>query len=239
MYPFEVQDSRHYRAVGQFYVNIFSNYVLNKSGLFSWILNYLLLNLITILTPAPGMTGPRLCLKHFSPSDIVVTEKAIKLKSSALPKGENPLSNDISNDILLVSRDGVQFPSNSTNLARRSPMIRNLLGDCPSEETTIIVDIESNILNTILELLNETTPTFPSSLYESVNEALEIFQIEQFVIIERSLPRTLFKERKRRIQASGTVKRLDGTKRTLVKLQMWLNMKTSILKRQRQRILLI
>ena len=172
----------------------------------------LLLTLITILTPAPGKTGPRLCSEHFYPSDIVVTEGATKLKSSALPKRENIKSSDISNDIKIISQDGVQFPSNSTNLASRSPMIQKLLGDCPSEEATIIIDIESTTLSTVLELLNGISPTFPSSLFESVKVALEIFQVEHLVTFEkvRSLPRTLFKKRKRRIQDRGTVKSLDG-----------------------------
>ena len=173
------------------------------------------LNLITILTPAPGMNGPRLRSDHFYPSDIVVTEKATKLKSSALPKRENIESSDISNDVLLVSRDGVNFP-NSTNLARRSPMIRNLLGDCPSEEATIIIDIESNILNTVLELLNESSPTFPSRLLESVKEALELFKIDDAVLVEevRSQPRKLSKQRKKTVKgledgATDTIQDVD------------------------------
>ena len=102
-----------------------------------------------------------------------------------MPKREKlQASDDISNDILLVSRDRVQFPSNSSNLARRSPLIRNLLGDCPSEETTILIDIESTILHIVLELLNESSPTFHSRLYESVKVALEIFQIAEFVLVE-------------------------------------------------------
>ena len=41
----------------------------------------------------------------------------------------------------------------------------------PVEEATIIIDIESNILNTVLELqlVNESSPKFPSRLLESVN----------------------------------------------------------------------
>ena len=58
-------------------------------------------------------------------------------------------------------------------------MIRNLLGDCPVEETSIINDIESTILHCVLKLHNEINPTFPSRLYESVKVALEFFQIEQ------------------------------------------------------------
>ena len=173
-----------------------------------------LLNLITILTPAPGMNGPRLCSAHFSPNDIIVTEATTRLRKNALPKREKSQSSNISNDVLLVSRDGVLFPSNSSNLARRSPMIRNLLGDCPSEETTIIMDIEATILNTVLELLNESSPTFPLRLYESVIEALKIFQIEQFVRVDevRSLPKELSKQRKRRVPAREKVKgREDGT----------------------------
>ena len=90
------------------------------------------------------------------------------------PIRDKSQSSDVTKDILLVSRDGVLFPSNSSILARRSPMIRNLLGDCPVEETTIIMDIESTILHCVLELLNEFNPTFPSRLYESVKVALEI-----------------------------------------------------------------
>ena len=138
-----------------------------------------------------GKTGPRLCSNHFLPSDIIVTDYSTKLRSSALPKREKSQTSYISNDLLLVSRDGVQFPSNSSNLARRSPLIRNLLGDCPLEVTTILVDIESTILDTVLELLNESCPTFPSRLFDSVQEALEIFQIADFVLVEevKSMPR--------------------------------------------------
>ena len=154
-----------------------------------------------------GYTGPRLCSKHFSPSDIIVTDNSTKLRRSALPKREKSQETEsyISKDILLVSRDGVHFPSNSSNLARRSPLIRNLLGDCPLEVTTILVDIESTILDTVLELLNESCPTFPSRLYDSVIEALEIFQIADFVLVEEveSLPRKLCKQGKRRTQAQG------------------------------------
>ena len=105
-----------------------------------------------------------------------------------MPKREQSQPNEsyISKDLLLVSRDGVHFPSNSSNLARRSPLIRNLLGDCPLEVTTILVDIESTILDTVLELLSESCPTFPSRLYDSVIEALEIFQIADFVLVARS-----------------------------------------------------
>ena len=147
-----------------------------------------------------GKTGPRLCSNHFLPSDIIVTDNSTKLRSSALPKREKSQTSYISNDLLLVSRDGVQFPSNSSNLARRSPLIRNLLGDCPLEVTTILVDIESTILDTVLELLNESCPTFPSRLFDSVQEALEIFQIADFVLVEevKSEPRKLCKQRKRR-----------------------------------------
>ena len=149
-----------------------------------------------------GRTGPRLCSNHFSPNDIIVTDKSTKLRSSALPKREKSQANEsyISKDLLLVSRDGVQFPSNSTNLARRSPLIRNLLGDCPLEETTILVDIESTILDIVLELLHESCPTFPSRLFDSVQEALKIFQIADFVLVEevKSEPRKLCKQRKRR-----------------------------------------
>ena len=63
------------------------------------------------------------------------------------PIRDKSQSSDVTKDILLVSRDGVLFPSNSSILARRSPMIRNLLGDCPVEETSIINDIESTILH--------------------------------------------------------------------------------------------
>ena len=84
-------------------------------------------------------------------------------------------------------------------------MIKELLGDCPSEEATIIIDIESNILNLVLELLNESRPTFPSRLLGSVKEALKLFKIDNVVLGEevRSQPRKLSKERKK------TVKRLD------------------------------
>ena len=154
-----------------------------------------------------GYTGPRLCSKHFSPSDIIVTDNSTKLRRSALPKREKSQETEsyISKDILLVSRDGVHFPSNSSNLARRSPLIRNLLGDCPLEVTTILVDIESTILDTVLELLNESSPTFPSRLFDSVQEALEIFQIADFVLVEevKSMPRKLCKQRKRRTTAQG------------------------------------
>ena len=92
---------------------------------------------------ATGKSGPRLCSAHFSPSDIIVTERSRKLKNSALPIRDKSQSSDFTKDILLVSRDGVQFPSNSSILASRSPMIRHLLQDCPSEETTIIIDIQS------------------------------------------------------------------------------------------------
>ena len=114
-----------------------------------------------------------------------------------MPKREKSQTSYISNDLLLVSRDGAQFPSNSSNLARRSPLIRNLLGDCPLEVTTILVDIESTILDTVLELLNESCPTFPSRLFYSVQEALEIFQIADFVLVEevKSMLRKLCKRR--------------------------------------------
>ena len=164
-----------------------------------------------------GKTGPRLCSAHFSPSDIVVTDNSTKLRSSALPKREKlQASDDISNDILLVSRDRVQFPSNSSNLARRSPLIRNLLGDCPLEETTILIDIESTILHIVLELLNESSPTFHSRLYESVKLALEIFQLAEFVLVEevRSLPRKLGKQRKRRTLAQGLEDRTTNFDKT-------------------------
>ena len=119
-----------------------------------------------------GYTGPRLCSKPFSPSDIIVTDNSTKLRRSALPKREKSQETEsyISKDILLVSRDGVHFPSNSSNLARRSPLIRNLLGDCPLEVTTILVDIESTILDTVLELLNESSPTFTSRLFDSLTQ---------------------------------------------------------------------
>ena len=115
-----------------------------------------------------------------------------------------------------MSRDRVQFPSNSSNLARRSPLIRNLLGDCPSEETTILIDIESTILHIVLELLNESSPTFHSRLYESVKLALEIFQIAEFVLVEevRSLPRKLSKQRKRRTLAQGLEDRTTNFDKT-------------------------
>ena len=149
-----------------------------------------------------GKTGPRLCSNHFSPNDIIVTDKSTKLRSSALPKREKSQANEsyISKDLLLVSRDGVHFPSNSSILAGRSPLIRNLLGDCPLEETTILVDLESTILDTVLELLNESCPTFPSRLFDSVQEALEIFQIADFVLVEevKSMPRKFCKQRKKR-----------------------------------------
>ena len=101
--------------------------------------------------------------------------------------------------------------SNSSILARRSPMIRNLLGDCPVEETSIINDIESTILHCVLKLHNEINPTFPSRLYESVKVALEIFQIEQFVLVEelRPLPRKLSKPRKKRILSSSTIENIN------------------------------
>ena len=69
------------------------------------------------------------------------------------------------------------------------------------------MDIESTILHCVLELLNEINPTFPSILYESVKVALEIFQIEQFVLVEelRPLPRKLSKPRKKRILSSSTI----------------------------------
>ena len=154
-----------------------------------------------------GCTGPRLCSEHFSPSDIIVTDNSTKLRRSALPRREKSQAREsyISKDILLVSSDCVHFPSNSTNLARRSPLIRNLLGDCPLEVTTIIVDIESTILDTVLELLSEGCPTFPSRLFDSVKEALEMFQIEDFVLFEevKSMPRKLCKPRKRQTPARG------------------------------------
>ena len=154
-----------------------------------------------------GRSGPRLCSEHFSPSDIIVTDNSTKLRSSALPKREKSQASEscISKDILLVSRDGVHFPSNSINLARRSPLIRNLLGDCPSEVTTIVVDIESTILDIVLELIHESCPIFPSRLYDSVKEALEIFQVADFVVIEevKSMPRKLCKKRKRKTPAQG------------------------------------
>ena len=160
---------------------------------------------------ATGKSGPRLCSAHFSPSDIIVTERSRKLKNSALPIRDKSQSSDFTKDILLVSRDGVQFPSNSSILASRSPMIRHLLQDCPSEETTIIMDIESTILDTVLELINECNPLFPSRLYKSVKQALEVFKIEQFVLVEeiRSLPRKLSKPRKNRIVSSSTVENID------------------------------
>ena len=124
-----------------------------------------------------------------------------------MPKREKSQETEsyISKDILLVSRDGVHFPSNSSNLARRSPLIRNLLGDCPLEVTTILVDIESTILDTVLELLNESCPTFPSRLFYSVQEALEIFQIADFVLVEevKSMLRKLCKQRQRKTLARG------------------------------------
>ena len=166
---------------------------------------------------ATGKSGPRLCSAHFCPSDIIVTDKSTKLKKNALPERDKSQSSDITKDILLVSRDGVLFPSNSSILASRSPMIRNLLGDCPLEETTIIMDIESTILHRVLELINEINPTFPSSLYESVKVALEIFQIEQFVLVEevRPFPRKLSKPRKSRILSSSTIENIiDASKTT-------------------------
>ena len=124
-----------------------------------------------------------------------------------MPKREKSQETEsyISKDILLVSRDGVHFPSNSSNLARRSPLIRNFLGDCPLEVTTILVDIESTILDTVLELLNESCPTFPSRLFDSVQEALEIFQIADFVLVEevKSMLRKLCKQRQRKTLARG------------------------------------
>ena len=168
-----------------------------------------------------GRSGPRLCSNHFSPSDIIVTAKSTKLRSSALPKIEKSQTSEsfISKDILLVSRDGVQFPSNSSNLARRSPLIRNLLGDCPLEVATILIDIESTILDTVLELLHESCPTFPSRLYDSVKEALDIFQIADFVIVEevKSMPRKLCKQRKRRTPALGLG--LEGGANNIDKVQ--------------------
>ena len=41
----------------------------------------------------------------------------------------------------------------------------------------IIMYIESAILETVLELINEGNPLFPSRLYESVKVALKVFQI--------------------------------------------------------------
>ena len=99
----------------------------------------------------------------------------------------------------------IQFRARHLHLPP-SPMVKlPLLGDCPSEETTILIDIESTILHIVLELLNESSPTFHSRLYESVKVALEIFQIAEFVLVEevRSLPRKLSKQRKRRTLAQG------------------------------------
>ena len=160
---------------------------------------------------ATGKSRPRLCSAHFSPSDIIVTERSTKLKNSALPIRHKSQSSDFSKDILLVSRDGVQFPSNSSILASWSFMIRHLLGDCPSEETTIIMHIESTILDTVLELHDECNPLFPSRLYKSVKQALEVFQVEQFVLVEeiRSLPRKFSKPRKNRIISSLTVENIE------------------------------
>ena len=156
---------------------------------------------------ATGKSGPRLCSAHFSQSDVIVTERSKRLKKDAMPmpirdKGQ---SSDVTKDVVIVSKDGVQFPSNSSILASRSPMIRNLLKDCSSEETIIIMDIESTILDTVLELINEGSPLFPSRLYDSVKVALDVFQIEQFVRIEveeiRSRPS---KPRTNRIPYSST-----------------------------------
>ena len=65
--------------------------------------------------------------------------------------------------------------------------------------------VTTTILDTVLELLNESSPTFPSRLFDSVQEALEIFQIADFVLVEevKSMPRKLCKQRQRKTLARG------------------------------------
>ena len=71
--------------------------------------------------------------------------------------------------------------------------------------------IQSTILDTVLELINEGDPLLPSRLYDSVKVALDVFQIEQFVRIEveeiRSRPS---KPRTNRILSSSTVENMEN-----------------------------
>ena len=111
---------------------------------------------------APGKVGhfgPRLCLKHFSEDDVIRTKiGGVRLKPNACPLSTSSNPNVVTNDMILVSGQGIHIPTNTSLMAAISPIMKDILyyNHEHYEENTkmLLQDYSTETIEAFLELVH-------------------------------------------------------------------------------------
>ena len=101
-----------------------------------------------------GNLGPRLCTQHFREEDLTERSVGIRLKSSVVPMIGILREKDFRDDIEVISRDGVSFKFNIAHLVAMCPALVAIIGTCKEKTSKLIVDFETETLESFYDLLH-------------------------------------------------------------------------------------
>lgn len=133
-----------------------------------------------------GHFGPRLCLEHFRQDDIIKTKTGgVRLKTNACPLSKSSVSKEVTNDMLLVSAEGIHIPTNTSLMAGISPVLKIILRynhDHFEEDTKLLIqDYSTETVEAFLELLHMGDVCLTGRQIEDVRSLISALGIDMDV----------------------------------------------------------
>ena len=131
-----------------------------------------------------GHFGPRLCIKHFREDDIIKTKiGGVRLKPNACPLSSSSNPSVVTNDMILVSGQGIHIPTNTSLMAAISPLMKDILNynhEHYEEKTKMLLqDYSTETIEAFLELVHLENVCLSGPQIEDTRNLISDLGIEQ------------------------------------------------------------